>query len=171
MPNHWSTKLVFAHKVSAAAREQLDAWVAGKKPTLCESAFPMPEILRHTESGGRRFQMPGGDEVFVTSWYSNPDTKEERLFTALEEAKLKKLGYKDWYDWANAVWDTKWGDYNWFCDGPRTYGFHSAWGPPRPEVFQWLADKFALTFEVYGHDEGESDYEFSGMFGPEKEKK
>jgi hypothetical protein len=59
---------------------------------------------------------------------------------ALEEQQAKnvaKYGYKDWYDWANANWDTKWGacdvefDEDSFSEESNSIDLHweSAWSP------------------------------------------
>lgn len=59
--------------------------------------FPIPTELHETIAGGYGYNEDG-------------TKKPEQI--ALEEQQAKnvaKYGYKDWYDWANANWDTKWG--------------------------------------------------------------
>jgi hypothetical protein len=59
--------------------------------------FPIPTELHETIAGGYGYNEDG-------------NKKPEQI--ALEEQQAKniaKYGYKDWYDWANDNWDTKWG--------------------------------------------------------------
>jgi hypothetical protein len=62
--------------------------------------FPIPTELHETISGG---------------YGMNEDGTKKPEQIALEEQQAKnvaKYGYKDWYDWAHANWDTKWGACN-----------------------------------------------------------
>ena len=49
-------------------------------------------------------------------------------------ANKEKYGAKDWYDWCNKYWGTKWGDYGDFLEQHDEYrtqiSFNSAWSPP-----------------------------------------
>ena len=87
--------------------------------------FPIPNELHETVSGG---YAPNDD-----------GTKSEKQI-ALEEQREKniaKYGHKDWYDWALANWDTKWGacqvsfDEDTFDDTSTSIHLYweSAWGP------------------------------------------
>jgi len=80
------------------------------------------------------------------------DEKKEKEF-------LKKYGAKNWYDWANKNWGTKWNIYSDELSVNREedfdqYGFYTAWAPPT----RWL-EKVAemypeLEFEVYFEEPG-----------------
>jgi len=87
--------------------------------------FPIPKDLEETISGG---YAPNDD-----------GTKSEKQID-LEEQRAKniaKYGHKDWYDWALANWDTKWGacrvqfDEDTFDDTSTSIHLYweSAWGP------------------------------------------
>jgi hypothetical protein len=54
---------------------------------------PIPQELRDTVSG----------------FLGNGD--EQKALEEKQKANIAKYGHKDWYDWANANWGTKWGDY------------------------------------------------------------
>jgi hypothetical protein len=87
--------------------------------------FPIPTELHETISGG---------------YGTNEDGTKKPEQIALEEQQAKnvaKYGYKDWYDWAYANWDTKWGacniefDEDTFQDGNNSIqlSWESAWSP------------------------------------------
>jgi hypothetical protein len=87
--------------------------------------FPIPTELHETIAGGFGINEDG-------------TKKPEQI--ALEEQhgnNIIKYGYKDWYDWANANWDTKWGacnvefDEDSFSEESNSIDLHweSAWSP------------------------------------------
>lgn len=62
--------------------------------------FPIPTELHETVSGGFGINEDG-------------TKKPEQIVLEEQQAKnLAKYGHKDWYDWANENWDTKWGACN-----------------------------------------------------------
>lgn len=99
------------------ATKQVDA--EGKTYYGLNHLFPVPQELVDTKSG----------------WFSDPEKQAEQ--EAKENANLAKYGYKDWYDWTNANWGTKWGacDFEWNdTDDDDTItcfsaDLTSAWGP------------------------------------------
>ena len=170
MPNHWSNKVVFTQTVTPKLSQFLKMWAANKVE-LCQAMIPMPEILRHTVSGGRRFTLADGREVRVKAWwtdatspFSGKDT--ERMFTPEESAELRRIGHDNWYDWAVKHWGTKWGTYNATYDSKtRTMSFKSAWALPNSRVFELLYKRFGVSFVLYGHDEGNRlPYRIVGLF-------
>ena len=87
--------------------------------------FPIPTELHETISGG---------------YGKNEDGTKKPEQIALEEQQAKnvaKYGYKDWYDWAYANWDTKWGacriefDEDTFSETSNSIvlSWESAWSP------------------------------------------
>ena len=156
MPNHFTTKVVFTKPMS----KELKRFLTGLKKLeggLCAALAPMPEIMCNTAQGFRSFDGPDGKKVEVREWYSNRDTKEERLFTPEEMAELRALGANSWYDWAAKNWGTKWGTYDSNVEGDRIWWCTSAWGPPLESIFQQMADGFGVNFATYGRDEFENE--------------
>lgn len=90
--------------VEAIRVEQTDEWKAladhNKSYWSLNQLFPIPNELHETISGG---------------YGRNEDGTKKPEQIALEEQQAEnivKYGFKDWYDWANANWDTKWGACN-----------------------------------------------------------
>jgi hypothetical protein len=115
--------------IDAMRVEQTEEWKAIPEWNRTEwdmnQLFPIPTELHETIAGG--FGM------------SEDGTKKPEQI-ALEEQQAKnvaKYGYKDWYDWANANWDTKWGacdvefDEDSFSEESNSIDLHweSAWSP------------------------------------------
>lgn len=81
--------------------------------------YPIPDELADTVSG----------------WSSDEAVQAEREKRYAEN--VEKYGYKDWYDWANANWGTKWGAVDVAFDFPDfpvgcnyiALRFQSAWSP------------------------------------------
>ena len=115
--------------VEAIRVEQDDEWKAlpehNRSYWSLNQLFPIPTELHETISGG---------------YGTNEDGTKKPEQIALEEQQAKnvaKYGYKDWYDWAYANWDTKWGacniefDEDTFQDGNNSIqlSWESAWSP------------------------------------------
>ena len=115
--------------VVAIRVEQTDEWKAlpehSRSDWSLNQLFPIPTELHETISGG---------------YGTNEDGTKKSEQIALEEQQAKnvaKYGYKDWYDWANANWDTKWGacnvefDEGTLADGNNSIdlSWESAWSP------------------------------------------
>lgn len=171
MPNHWTTKVVFSRPMS----DELKKFLKGLEKIsggLCEALMPMPDIVRNTGSGFRKFKGPDGKEVEVRAWYEpqggtsgiGGGRDNARMFTPEEEAELQKIGAANWYDWAAKFWGTKWGTYEGGVEGERIWWCQSAWGPPHEEIFQRLCDKFGIGFAVYGRDECEDELKVVNRF-------
>jgi Ferredoxin-like domain in Api92-like protein len=67
------------------------------------------------------------------------DSNEHKALIKKENANLKKYGYKNWYDWCNAEWGTKWPasevETTWLSNkstkdmGTVCFTYMTAWGP------------------------------------------
>jgi len=132
---------------------------------------PMPVELEGTES-----PTPSSPEPHE-NWaklLANGEISQEwhdelvaRNIARYEAGKVAKAatGYTDWYDWANSVWGTKWGD----CDtelsdydNPEWYEqracevfrYRTAWGPFYDSFWVTVAERFpTLGFVVYCSEE------------------
>lgn len=107
-----------------------------------------------------------------------PRTPEEiearqKEHDALCEQNLKDYGYKNWYDWSVAVWDTKWNAYSCYTledmsvydlintlDGMHDLGFQTAWSPPI-NVIRELAKLTGESLRMSYYDEG---WMFGGVY-------
>ena len=108
--------------IEAMRIEQTEEWKAipdwNRNEWDMNQLFPIPTELHETVSG-----------------YVGEEKAEEH--SKQQESNLAKYGYKDWYDWANANWDTKWGacnvefDEDSFSEGSNSIDLHweSAWSP------------------------------------------
>lgn len=108
--------------IEAIRIEQTEEWKAIPEWNRTEwdmnQLFPIPTELHETVSG-----------------YVGEEKAEEHR--KQQESNLAKYGYKDWYDWANANWDTKWGacrvdfDEDTFDENSNsiTLYWESAWSP------------------------------------------
>jgi hypothetical protein len=115
--------------------------------------IPMPDLLKHTASGGRKFKDADGNEVSHTSWYSAKgsesftlgDDSGARPFTPEEMKELAEIGATSWYDWCINNWGTKWNA----CRPQSDVGyfrFDTAWAPPE-HIFDAMLD---LADEIGG---------------------
>jgi len=80
----------------------------------------------------------------------------------------KKYGAKDWYDWCNMNWGTKWNSSDAECKlmeygdtSVAQFTFATAWAPPIP-VIEELAKQFPNTNIYISYDE--PGMSFSGYF-------
>jgi hypothetical protein len=108
--------------IEAMRIEQTEEWKAipdwSRNEWDMNQLFPIPTELHETVSG-----------------YVGEEKAEEH--SKQQESNLAKYGYKDWYDWANANWDTKWGACNVEFDEDSFFEEHnsiilhweSAWSP------------------------------------------
>jgi hypothetical protein len=108
--------------IEAIRIEQTEEWKAIPEWNRTEwdmnQLFPIPTELHETVSG-----------------YVGEEKAEEHR--KQQESNLAKYGHKDWYDWANANWDTKWGacrvdfDEDTFDENSNSINLYweSAWSP------------------------------------------
>jgi hypothetical protein len=169
MPN-WTSNHLYIEGDQADIRAFLEAVKWEDELFDFNRIIPMPELLKHTGSGGRTIE---GKQV--ASWYNvkpwNPQRPEEeeqvRLFTPEEEAELTAIGHRNWYSWANANWGTKWNasrpeiEDSSIEHGYIEITFNTAWDAPIP-VLQKMVEMFPkLTFDCRWRHEDEDSYPHS----------
>jgi hypothetical protein len=163
MPN-WTSTRITVEGDQADIRSFLEAVKWEDQLFDFNRLIPMPEILKHTGSGGRTI-----DGKDVSSWYiiapQTPDSPEKvRLFTPEEEADLAAIGHRDWYNWSCANWNTKWNA----CqvaidDGSIEFGnieitFDTAWDAPVPVLRKMVKMFPKLTFDCRWRHEDDDPY-------------
>lgn len=121
MPNWVKNRITYGND---ACRQWIETNMINEQGEFdFEKVLPMPEILKHTRSGFRKF-----DGVEHCVWYSGLDG--ERPFTQDEQTELiEKYGYLDWYEWSIANWGTKWNTGRTVCDSGAVE-FETAWSFP-----------------------------------------
>lgn len=115
--------------IEAIRVEQDDEWKAipewNRLYWDMNKLFPIPTELHETIAGGFGINEDG-------------TKKPEQIELEKKQAEnIAKYGHKDWYDWANTNWDTKWGacnvdfDENRFEENSTSIDIHweSAWSP------------------------------------------
>jgi len=169
MPNWCSNKLyVTGDRVAIAdfikrvtnTPEKVES--GAQKYDILDNLYPCPEELINTKSG------------FFGNNQDGTKKQEQIDLEAKQKQNIAKYGSKDWYDWCNTNWGTKWGDSDTYLQGAEGdediyFEFQSAWSPPMEGIahiatmFPTL--KFALTYCEEGMDfyglttfDGEGDY-------------
>lgn len=184
MPNHITNGVTISHEDKAKLaelRKNAIKEVDGTETFDFNALIPMPEELMitsgsNTDLGMACFDQEYFDRLAGYGWfkerYNNAKTPAELKATleksevesdrkAIQEGEqavknLKKYGYKDWYDWSNANWGTKWNAYSFQLVKEDENGLHiqfdTAWATPYP-IWDKLKD---LGFSVDGWwlDEG-----------------
>lgn len=128
MPNHCANSVYLP--VEDNAREVL-------KPYL--SVDDNEEVLDFNKI----IPMPSELEAETTR-YSTDEQENSRI----QSDNLKKYGFKDWYDWRLANWDTKWNSY-WVSFDGNCVRFSTAWSPPNnviKELSKILKKPLRLTY-------------------------
>ena len=120
MPNWTSNEVRFKSRINSQKQlDKLKKRLEGKEEDLNKFDF------------NRIIKMPTA-LVNTKALEDKTDNKAKRM--------LKKYGAKDWYDWRNKNWGTKWNS----CDTEitqderegLTYTFNTAWDCPREIVFK-----------------------------------
>ena len=143
MPNWCSNTMTLTHEDPAMIARAKAAFARGQ---FLQEFVPVPKALSETVAG------------------SHSDQDAQARLVAQTEDNIKKYGYANWYDWANAEWGTKWGDY----DGEVTSNdehsttaiYLSAWGPASELLAKVSALFPTLLFVTRYVDEG---WGFSGV--------
>ena len=140
MPN-WCTNFVMVQGDPNEVDELVNAVTNGK------SAFSLNQLAKVPEA---------------LSSASSPERDEDRV-----QINLDTYGAKDWYDWCNKNWGTKWDveaeivldETSPMLPGNRTvkFQFDSAWSPPLP-VYDVLAARFPNTNIYVCWDETGCDF-------------
>ncbi len=97
MPNWCNQQLTI--KGDKQERDRLVALVTTENGYQLTSLHPCPPELMET----------------VRGWTNDEDL--QRQHEEQQQRNIDKYGYKDWYDWAYANWDSKWSD----CDTELEY--------------------------------------------------
>jgi len=85
----------------------------------------------------------------------------QKAHDLLQEQNEKDYGFKSWYDWSVANWDTKWNAYSCYTledgfneiDDLSDVGFQTAWSPPI-NVIRELAKLTGESLRMSYYDEG-----------------
>jgi hypothetical protein len=142
MPNHVSTTLTVRGLTSEIERFQQIASGGKQNEFDFNNLFPMPEELKLTTSP------------------SNPKTDEE---IKTSERLKSQYGHDNWYDWAIANWDTKWGAYDvgpWNIErvspteSKAELFYYTAWSPATAFYRKVSRDFPDLSFTHKYADEG-----------------
>jgi hypothetical protein len=153
MPNHCTNLL------SCTSRKTIGSII---KPYLTddgkcidfEKILPFPDCIK--ASG--KF----GDLAFITAKRNKLEEEEIKAQQeATEKLCLEETGYKNWYDWSIANWDTKWNAYSCYTLEDNTQeleelqdiGFQTAWSPPI-NVIKHLAMLTGEPLRMSYYDEG-----------------
>jgi hypothetical protein len=161
MPN-WTFNSLHIEGAEADLRAFLDAVKWQDEIFDFNRIIPMPELLKHTGSGYRSID---GQQVREWNVIGNEtpllDDKSVRLFTPEEEATLKAIGHRNWYDWSIANWGTKWNargaelDDDCIAEGYIEIRFETAWDAPQPLFEKMFAMFPKLSFDCSWQDEAE----------------
>lgn len=135
MPNWCYNQITINHSDNEMMKKVKDVTqqVGDKKIGLLEKLLPCPQALRDTVAG------------------YHSDEAEQAKLTAQENDNLLQYGFKNWYEWCNANWGTKW-DFDLENvieneDGSISASFDSAWSPPI-EAYDTLRD---MGFEIVAY--------------------
>lgn len=117
----------------------------GQEYDILGQLYPTPQELQDTVSG----------------WSNDPEVQAERQ--KQYEANFAKYGSKDWYDWNNRNWGSKWGDCDTYLSGAEgdsqiEFGFTSAWSPPIEGIAHITTLFPNLKFALAYHEEGMDFY-------------
>ena len=118
--------------------------------------YPCPQELRDTEA----------------RWYGDETKQTEQNKT--EQANIEKYGSRNWYDWANLNWGTKWGDceFDWTNLDSKTFKveptdkcisahYQTAWGPADGLIRNISGQFPTLHFSVVSTEESDAFAIFS----------
>jgi hypothetical protein len=138
MPNWCNQQLTI--KGDKQERDRLVALVTTENGYQLTSLHPCPPELMET----------------VRGWTNDEDL--QRQHEEQQQRNIDKYGYKDWYDWAYANWDSKWSDCDTeleYHDDYTSFVFQSAWSPmcalitKLSEIFPSLVFGLAYTEEAH----------------------
>ena len=162
MPN-WTSNTLRAEGKEADLRAFLEAVKWQDEIFDFNRLIPMPDLLHHTGSGCCTIANQEVNSWFVNDLENPHGEGAVRLFNVEEEAELKMIGYRNWYDWSCENWGTKWNacraELAEDCvkDGYIEIHFETAWAEPRPvlrkmfEMFPQLS--FVCTWQYEGDNE------------------
>jgi hypothetical protein len=109
------------------------------------------------QEAGNVFSFNGVSECPPALLHTSAPNRNEQS----AEFNTKKYGSKDWYDWCNSNWGTKWNASDAHItmtdDDQVAYAFQTAWAPPIP-VYEKLAKMFPNINIFINYDESGSDF-------------
>lgn len=192
MPNHITTEVEISGTKAKISKLIKDTKIKLETDIDNEFDFngiiKMPKSMHITSGTSTELGMAAYDQTsfnkyaaygWFTERYGNAQSPEElRAFmkasddegnkNALKEGKiaidnLRKYGAKDWYDWSNEHWGTKWNAYDVHyldhSDTKLVVQLSTAWDTPH-KIWQALEDKgYTVKGVYYGEMDG---YEFIG---------
>ena len=130
--------------------------------------LPMPEVLVGTRSPSPTGEFdPDGEllklvldtdnENWTPEAYSKRKAEHDELVAKSAKAKAE-TGYDNWYDWANEIWGTKWGDCETHIVINDEYisGYYdTAWGPLSADFWIKVSQEYPkLRFAIGYAEEG-----------------
>ncbi len=133
----------FIQRVTLSKEEQEKR---GQQYDILGKLYPTPQELQDTVSG----------------FFGN-DTEKQAELEKKQAQNLTKYGARDWYDWNNANWGSKWGDCDTYLVGGEgdpqiEFGFQSAWSPPTEGIAHITTLFPTLEFALAYHEEGMDFY-------------
>jgi hypothetical protein len=134
MPNWCANVVKISHNDSVMMDRMIDSFQKGK---LLQEFIPCPKSLLKTVAG------------------KLSDKRKQRRLERTEKRNLNRYGYKNWYNWCNANWGTKWdveGHIEDNGDEDITIVFDSAWSPPL-EAYDTLRD-LGFDIKAYYYEPG-----------------
>ena len=172
MPNHTSNSLLIEGDNQELARF-ISAVTSvddkGDKAYRIAQLVPMPSALDGTESPTPSSPEPHpnwavslAEGKMTQEWYDKLVANQVARYEAGQKA-MAETGYYNWYDWANKVWGTKWGDYDTDLvsgelsadDTQIRFLYQTAWSPFSEGFFEKVSQLFpTLSFEIEYEGEG-----------------
>lgn len=127
--------------------------------SICKYYYPMPKDLEITPGGS----LNKAREILGNEFGVIPEDKQGLSDLDFIEARQsfineRKHGAKDWYDWKNKYYGTKWGDYDLQIDD-HCITFTTAWSPLSDSII----NKFAKDFPDFTY-EWEEEQGFGASF-------
>lgn len=161
MPNH-CTNLLSCTSGKDLGQVLKPYMTADGKNLDFNKILPMPEGIQKTHDVAT---------IEEITKKRTPEEMEElqKEHDRTQEQNEKDYGYRNWYDWCVAVWDTKWNAYNCWTleegsgltiDDISDLGFQTAWSPPI-NVIRELAKLTGESFRMSYYDEG---WMFGGVY-------
>ena len=197
MPNHIQNIL----EITATSKNELQnflSFIKGKEDDYerhidFNNIVPMPNEIRATESSnttdlGIYYYLYKTEQLdllplifryvpsYTPDFVSKKTTEELETLYAQGERYVnnyKQFGAKDWYDWSNANWGTKWNAYRTdIClsldETNATIRFQTAWNGV-PNLIGILTEKFPNLIFQYDYADEDASYNCGSGFGQDGE--
>ena len=136
-------------------------YIRSKKPSLRDL---VKEIVDSSDQIDFNKVIPMPDEMQMEGNIPHEPSPE---LQKLWDARTKKYGAGNWYDWSIKYWGTKWNaSEGYFDDEANRLVFNTAWDEPKG-VLQKLADRWGVTLGNRYHDEYDNKWHTS-VYKPRK---